>query len=47
MVSYKHLDGGIYFVDEYPMTPSGKIIRSKVEEIAQKMFQLKKQKLKL
>ncbi|XP_055297527.1 uncharacterized protein LOC129566039 [Sitodiplosis mosellana] len=43
MVSYKRLDGGVYFVDEFPLTPSGKIIRSKVKELAQKFYQLKKQ----
>lgn len=43
MASYKRLDGGIYFVNELPMTPSGKVIRPKVKEIAQQFFEAKKQ----
>ncbi|XP_031628671.1 4-coumarate--CoA ligase-like 7 [Contarinia nasturtii] len=40
--SYKHLDGGVYFVDELPMTPSGKVIRYKVQKMAQKFYQQRK-----
>ncbi|XP_037028878.1 4-coumarate--CoA ligase 1-like [Bradysia coprophila] len=32
----KQLRGGIYFVDELPVTPSGKVLRRKVQEIALK-----------
>lgn len=31
---FKQLYGGIYFVDEMPMTPNGKILRRTVREIA-------------
>ena len=27
LVSYKHLDGGVVFVDSIPKSPSGKILR--------------------
>lgn len=40
--NYKRLDGGVYFVDDLPMTPSGKVVRSKVKEIAQNGYQAKK-----
>jgi 4-coumarate--CoA ligase len=30
----KHLYGGVYFVDEMPITPNGKILRRLVREIA-------------
>lgn len=43
LASYKRLDGGVYFVDELPMTPSGKIYRQKVKELAQQFYELKKQ----
>ncbi|XP_055297009.1 probable 4-coumarate--CoA ligase 1 [Sitodiplosis mosellana] len=42
LASYKRLDGGVYFVDELPMTPSGKIIRPKVKEITQNIYQQRK-----
>lgn len=42
LAKYKWLDGGIYFVDAFPMTPSDKVIRSKVKEMAQQLFELKK-----
>ncbi|XP_055297897.1 uncharacterized protein LOC129566201 [Sitodiplosis mosellana] len=42
LASYKRLDGGVYFVDELPMTPSGKTIRSKAKEIAQNFYQQRK-----
>lgn len=32
--SYKHLHGGVHFVDELPMTPSGKIQKRFVKAIA-------------
>lgn len=31
---YKHLFGGVYFVDEIPTTPNGKVLRRIVREIA-------------
>lgn len=31
---YCKLRGGVYFVDELPLTPSGKMLRRKVKEIA-------------
>ncbi|GAB0090743.1 AMP-binding, conserved site [Sergentomyia squamirostris] len=36
---FKKLRGGIYFVNELPMTPSGKIQKLKVLEMAKKFFQ--------
>ncbi|GAB0092214.1 4-coumarate--CoA ligase 1 [Sergentomyia squamirostris] len=30
----KHLRGGVYFVDQLPLTPSGKVIKTKVKESA-------------
>lgn len=42
LAKYKWLDGGVYFVDQFPMTPSGKVIRSKVREMAQSCFEMKK-----
>ncbi|GAB0090744.1 4-coumarate--CoA ligase 1 [Sergentomyia squamirostris] len=36
---FKKLRGGVYFVNELPMTPSGKIQKLKVLEMAKKFFQ--------
>jgi acyl-coenzyme A synthetase/AMP-(fatty) acid ligase len=38
--SYKHLDGGVYFFDKLPMTPSGKIIKRIVKEKIIKLREL-------
>ena len=38
---YKHLHGGVYFVDKLPMTLSGKIQKRFVKEIAISKFTLK------
>ncbi|KAL5278030.1 hypothetical protein ACFFRR_002960 [Megaselia abdita] len=35
---YKHLTGGVYFVDSFPRTASGKILRRKAREVAEKLF---------
>lgn len=35
----KQLRGGIYFIDSLPMTPSGKVMRRKVQEIVMKLYQ--------
>lgn len=35
----KQLRGGIYFVDELPLTPSGKVLRRKVQEIAKIFYE--------
>ena len=35
---YKQLRGGVYFVDEFPMTPSGKIKRKAVRDSTIKLF---------
>jgi len=35
---YKQLHGGVYFVDELPMTPSGKILKRFVKAIAIREF---------
>lgn len=34
----KQLRGGIYFVDTLPVTPSGKVLRRKVQEIAMQRY---------
>lgn len=39
LAEYKRLDGGIYFVEALPMTPSDKIMKSKVKPIAQKLYE--------
>lgn len=38
MPHYKHLTGGVYFVETLPKTPSGKIIRRKAMEIAENLY---------
>lgn len=38
-VDYKRLRGGVYFVSELPLTPSGKVMRRKVKEIAIEMHE--------
>ncbi|XP_031637198.1 luciferin 4-monooxygenase-like [Contarinia nasturtii] len=43
LANYKHLEGGVYFVDELPVTPSGKIIRPKIKDIAQNLYERKTQ----
>lgn len=43
--SYKRLEGGVYFVDALPMTPSSKVVRAKVKEIAQNLYEMEKQNL--
>lgn len=35
---YKRLRGGVYFVESLPLTPSGKVIRRYVKEIAIKLY---------
>ncbi|KAL5293068.1 hypothetical protein ACFFRR_011690 [Megaselia abdita] len=35
---YKHLTGGVFFVDSLPCTPSGKILRRKAREMAEKIL---------
>lgn len=47
LASYKRLDGGVYFVDELPVTASGKVIQSKVKPMAQSFYQIRKQKQSL
>lgn len=34
---YKHLKGGVYFADELPLTPSGKVMRRSVRDIVLRM----------
>ncbi|XP_059617650.1 uncharacterized protein LOC132262395 [Phlebotomus argentipes] len=41
---FKRLRGGVFFVNEIPMTPSGKIRKVKVEELAIELFRLKNRK---
>uniref|UniRef100_T1GWV1 AMP-binding enzyme C-terminal domain-containing protein n=1 Tax=Megaselia scalaris TaxID=36166 RepID=T1GWV1_MEGSC len=39
---YKHLSGGVYFVDELPRTPSGKIMRRVARFDAEKFYNASK-----
>ncbi|XP_055710982.1 probable 4-coumarate--CoA ligase 3 [Phlebotomus papatasi] len=41
VMDYKKLRGGVYFVNEVPMTPSGKIRKMKVRELAISLFKAK------
>ncbi|XP_059617882.1 uncharacterized protein LOC132262588 [Phlebotomus argentipes] len=34
----KHLRGGVYFVDSLPLTPSGKVIKGRVKQMALELF---------
>ncbi|KAM7349499.1 putative 4-coumarate--CoA ligase 1 [Cochliomyia hominivorax] len=43
MAHYKHLRGGVYFVQQLPKTMSGKIIRRKVTELCTELYNSKKQ----
>lgn len=36
---FKHLRGGIFFVDKFPLTASGKVQRKKVQEFAIQEFE--------
>lgn len=38
---YKHLSGGVYFVDQLPRTASGKILRRIVAKEAEKLYKLR------
>lgn len=38
---YKRLRGGVYFVDDFPMTPSGKVIRRKVKDMVTQLYENK------
>ncbi|KXJ77102.1 hypothetical protein RP20_CCG008342 [Aedes albopictus] len=38
MVDFKHLRGGAYFVNIFPMTPSGKILRRKCRDVAVELY---------
>lgn len=38
---YKQLCGGVYFVDNLPMTASGKVLRREVRDIATKLYNQK------
>lgn len=38
MPYYKHLRGGVYFVDELPITNSGKVLRRKARSIVEEIY---------
>ena len=38
LTDYKRLRGGIFFLDEIPMTPSGKVRRKQARELAEKLL---------
>lgn len=44
MAHYKHLTGGVYFVDSLDKTASGKILRAKAKEVAERLY---KERVKL
>lgn len=44
VTDFKNLRGGVYFVDELPLTPSGKVQKRKVKDLAIQFF--KEQSLK-
>ena len=41
---YKHLRGGAYFVDSFPLTPSGKIKKQELRTLAEEIHQKKAEK---
>lgn len=36
VADYKKIRGRVFFVEDYPRTPSGKVLRRKLKEIAEK-----------
>lgn len=46
MPQYKQLYGGVIFVDRFPTTPNGKVVRRLVTELAEKMIREKVDSLK-
>lgn len=42
VADHKKLRGGVYFVNELPLTPSGKIIRAKVKKMAIELYDSKR-----
>lgn len=38
MSDAKQLRGGVYVVDEFPQTPSGKVLRREVTKIATELY---------
>lgn len=38
---YKRLRGGVYFLDSFPMTPSGKILRRRIKDIVTQLYKNK------
>lgn len=45
MAHYKHLRGGVYFVEKLPKTMSGKVLRRKVAELCTELYKKKKEML--
>lgn len=41
MPYYKQIHGGVYLIDNLPLTPSGKVVRRKVKEIAEAKYKQK------
>lgn len=41
--NYKQLHGGVIFVEEFPMTPSGKVIKRLIQTFASEKFNQKNQ----
>lgn len=39
LADYKKLRGGIYFVDDFPLTPSGKIVRRLIRDMAVGLYE--------
>ena len=36
---YKRLRGGVYFLDSFPMTPSGKVLRRRIKDILTQLYE--------
>lgn len=42
MSEFKQLNGGVYFVEYIPTTPSGKMIRTRVKDVVVKLHRKRK-----
>lgn len=36
---YKRLRGGVYFLESFPMTPSGKVLRRRIKDIVTQLYE--------
>lgn len=42
LADFKQIRGGVYFLDQFPMTPSGKVKRNEVKNIVTELYKEKK-----